>query len=127
MDLVLGRAVQHMFDQRPEREPYVAVTQVRRQTVEDEHHVGHAEQRVTADFPATGVPNDAGIEADDDCGREFFQDLFHEMHPAGGGGYEDTRRMMDFVESPEPSGVKGAMGPVIDEILQQEYAQAVEQ
>ena len=127
MNLVLGRAVQHMFEHRAERQPDMTVTQVSHQPVEDEHQPGHAEQSIAADLAAAGVPEDAGIGADADDRREFFDNLFHEMNPAGGRWNQHRRRMMDFVECPQPSGMEGAVRPVGHEVFHQENAQPVEQ
>lgn len=127
MDLVLGRAVQHMFQLRAERQPDMAMPQVGRQAVEDEHQVGHAEQGVAADFTAAEVPEASGVEADANACAQFLDDLFHEMHPARCRRHQHGRRMMDFVKGPEPAGVKGPVRPVMDEVLEQEHPQPVEQ
>ncbi|MOA31444.1 hypothetical protein D3C78_1526030 [compost metagenome] len=100
VNLVLGRAVQHMLDYWTERKPHMAVTQVCRQSIEDEHQIGHAEQGITADFPTTGVPEDTCVEAEANGGGQFLDDLFHEVNPARRRRHQDGRRMMDLVERP---------------------------
>ncbi|MCY1364507.1 hypothetical protein D9M69_513120 [compost metagenome] len=105
----------------------MAVTQVGRQAIEDEHHVSHAKQGITADFPTTGVPEDPGKCADADDIRELFDHLFQKVHAAGRRRHQHGRRMMDFVEGPQIPRMESAMAPVMAEILDQKYAQPIEQ
>jgi len=62
----------------------MAVAQVGRQGVEDEHYVSHAEQRVAADLPATGVPEETGEGAEEDDVEQPFDDFLQEVHATGG-------------------------------------------
>lgn len=127
VNLVLRRAVQHMFDHGPERQPDMAVTQIGRQGIEDQDHVGHAEQGVPADLPAAGVPEDTGKGAEEDGVTQFFDHFFHKVNPACRRWHQDGRGVMDFVERPQIPGMKGAMAPVMDEVLHQKHAEPVEQ
>ena len=127
VDLVLGRAVQHMLHHRPERQPHMAVPQVHRQRIEDEDQVGHAEQRVAADLPTAGVPEGAGIGTQGDDPGQLPGELLHEVNAAGRRWHQHRRRVMHLVEGPQPAGVEGPVHPVVLEIAHQENPKPIEQ
>lgn len=127
VDLVLGRAVQHVLDHRPERQPDMAMPQIGGQRIEDEDQIGHAEQRVTADFPAAGVPEDTGIGPEGDGPGQLPSELLHEVHAAGRRRHQHRRRVVHLVERPQPAGMEGPVDPVILEVPHHEYPQPIEQ
>ena len=59
VDLVLGRAAKHMFDDRAEREPDMGMAQVGPQAVEQQHHIADAEQAEGVDPAPCGIEEGA--------------------------------------------------------------------
>ena len=103
VDLVLSRTVEHMFDERPERQPDMTVPQIGSQAIEDQHDIRHAKQGVATHFAATGVPEDTGkgAEADDLVSRFAWYMVSNERIHAAGFNPQSDKLMRESLVSIE--------------------------
>lgn len=126
VDLVLGRAVEDMFEPRAKREPDMGVAQVGSQGVEQQHQVAHPEQGIGAHGAATQPVEGAGVEGKTAPLGQHLAQLLHQMDAARCRRHHDGRAVVYLVKLPEPATVEGAVQPVMHQIADEKDAQTVE-